>query len=268
MEQSVRLGVPRWRSGPGVFTYGSAGDGHLDLAAGRGHQLGELLGDALEDAQTVVVGQGGEEVLDGRVGGARLLLELGDDGRLVGGSQGRGAEDAGQLGVLADEVVECIQGLGGGLQGRRLGGRRVLDLMAHVLAASFPGPGGGKGRIRCSVREGLLLYDPIGGCYGSSGDGSAHTGAWEEVVTPYQGRGVGAVEAVDGDRRLDILGRGRGVAARRDAGKGSLGSCGAGGAECWSGEHGDVTMGGRQLVGGGVEGRCRRLELGFLPIAK
>lgn len=71
------------------------------------------------------------------------------------------------------------------------------------------------------------------------------------MVTPYQGRGVGAIEAVDGDRRLDILGRGRGgVAARRDAGKGSLGSCGAGGAECWSGEHGDVTMGGRQLGGG------------------
>lgn len=159
-----------------MFTYGSAGDGHLDLTAGRGHQLAELLGDALEDAQTVVVGQGGEEVLDGRVGGAYLLLELGDDGRLVGVGQGRGAEDADQPGVLGDEGVEGVQGLSGGLQGRRLNGGRVLDLMAHVLAASFPGPGGGKGRIRCSVREGLLLYDPIGGCYGSSGDGAAQTG--------------------------------------------------------------------------------------------
>lgn len=86
-----------------VFTYGSAADSHLDLATRGSHQLGKLLRNTLEDAQAVVVGQGLQEVLDG-LAAAGSLLELGDDGGLVGIGESRGAQDGGELGILLDEV--------------------------------------------------------------------------------------------------------------------------------------------------------------------
>lgn len=55
-------------------SYLSTLDDELDLAAGGADDLGKLLGDALEYAEAVVLGQGSEEVLDGLVGAADLLL--------------------------------------------------------------------------------------------------------------------------------------------------------------------------------------------------
>jgi hypothetical protein len=103
-----------------------ADDLHLDLAAGGGHDLGKLLADALEEAEAVVLGESGEEVLDGGGAGAGLLLELGNDGGLVLGAQGRGRKDSGQLGVLLDDGGEAGEGLGGGVEARGLDGRGVL----------------------------------------------------------------------------------------------------------------------------------------------
>lgn len=107
-------------------SYLGRGDGHLDLTAGGGDDLVELVADALEEAQAVVLGEGVEEVLDGGAAAAGLLDQLGDDSRLVLGAQGRGGEDLVELGVLVDNVAEGGEGLGGRVEGRRLGGGSVL----------------------------------------------------------------------------------------------------------------------------------------------
>jgi hypothetical protein len=106
--------------------YLGAGDHHLDLAAGGAHELAELAADSGKEAQTVVLSEGGEEVLDGLARGAGVLLQLGDDGALVGGGQGRGLEDGDELGVLLDQAAEGGEALGGGLERGRLDGGRVL----------------------------------------------------------------------------------------------------------------------------------------------
>ena len=106
--------------------YLGAGDHHLNLAAGGAHELVELVADAGQEAQAVVLGEGGEEVLDGLARGAGVLLQLGDDGTFVGGGQGRGLEDGDELGVLLDQAAEGGEALGGGLERGRLDGGRVL----------------------------------------------------------------------------------------------------------------------------------------------
>lgn len=113
----------------GYHTYRSAGNRHLDLAARSAHQLAELGADTAEETQTVVLGQGLEEVLDGGVG-AGGLLELGDDGGLVGGAQGRGVEDGGQLRILGDQVAQLAQGGSGRVDRGGLDGRSVLFVWA------------------------------------------------------------------------------------------------------------------------------------------
>ena len=55
-----------------LISYLSAGNDELNLAAGGADDLGELLGDAAEYAEAVVLGEGGEEVLDGVVGGGAV----------------------------------------------------------------------------------------------------------------------------------------------------------------------------------------------------
>lgn len=107
-------------------THLGRGDDELDLALGGADDLAELFADALEEAEAVVLGEGGEEVADGFAGGAGLLLELGNNGRLVLGAQGGGGQDGGQLGVLGDEGVELGEGLGCGVERGRLDGGGVL----------------------------------------------------------------------------------------------------------------------------------------------
>ena len=92
----------------------------------RTYQLAELLAHAGQDAQAVVLGQRLQEVLDGLALHAGGLLELGDDGALVGGGQRRRGQDGRQLGVLLQQAVEAGEGLGGGLEGGGLDGRGVL----------------------------------------------------------------------------------------------------------------------------------------------
>lgn len=108
-------------------SYLRAGNHHLDLAAGGAHELGELAHDRGQQAEAVVLGEGGEEVLDVGVAlDARDLEELGDDGALVGGRELRGAEEGGELGVLFEDGADRGEGAGRGLEGRRLDGGRVL----------------------------------------------------------------------------------------------------------------------------------------------
>jgi hypothetical protein len=172
------------------------GDGHLNLAAGGGHEGAELLADALKDCETVVGGQGLEELLDGLVGAAGGLLELGDDLLLVlDGERGRG-QDLLQASVLLESGSEVLHGLGDGIEGGGLGGCGVLLVragsvsLAVVFCVPFP-----------------FLVPSLPGY---------------PAIT-YQRAGVGSINAEERDRRLriDLCGlgetpRGDGLEARRD----------------------------------------------------
>lgn len=106
--------------------YLGASDNHLDLTTGGAHELAELGADTREKGQAVVLGEGGEEVLDGLAGGAGVLLQLGDDSALVGGGERRGLEDSHELRILLNDIAESGEALGGGLEGGGLDGGRVL----------------------------------------------------------------------------------------------------------------------------------------------
>jgi hypothetical protein len=103
----------------GGKTYRSTSNDHPDLAAGRAHDLVELGAHPRNQRQAVVLGQGGQQVLDRLVGRGHAggLLELGDDLALVGLGERRGPQDRRQLGVLADDVLEGGQVLGGLVEG-------------------------------------------------------------------------------------------------------------------------------------------------------
>lgn len=79
----------------------STGDAQVQLATVSTHERAELLADVLQNAQSVVLGQGGEEVLErvALVATTRELLQLGHDFLLVGRRQSRGSDDRSQLAV-------------------------------------------------------------------------------------------------------------------------------------------------------------------------
>jgi hypothetical protein len=105
----------------------SGGDAQLDLAAVSAHQGSELLADTLEGAETVVLSESGEEVLqDVGLIGTGDLLELLNDLLLVGDGQGGSAEDGVQLGVGLQGLAEAGDGLGSLVESRGLGGGLVL----------------------------------------------------------------------------------------------------------------------------------------------
>lgn len=171
-ELALADGVLQLPHNLGVKSAGG-GDGHLDLTAGGGHEGAELLADALKDGKTVVGGQGLEELLDGFVGAAAGLLELGDDLLLVLDGEGRGREDVLQLGVLLEGGVEVLHGLGDGIERRGLGGRGVLLVAPDVSVSRFP-------CFPQFLRSQCMLS------------------------FTYQRAGVGAVNAEERDRRLRI----------------------------------------------------------------
>lgn len=112
---------------PQVHTYSSAGNGHLHLATSRRHDGAELLADAAEEAKSVVLSQGLEEVLDSVVLGTSLLGELLNNSRLVSVGQGRGRQNGRQLRIALDELAELGEGAGSGIEARGLDGGRVLN---------------------------------------------------------------------------------------------------------------------------------------------
>lgn len=132
-------------------TYRSARNCHLNLSTGSAHQLAKLGADTSQQRQTVVLGQRLEEVLDGLAADAGALLELGNDGRLVGSAQHRRAQDGCQLGVLGNEVAELGQGGSGRVQRRGLDGGRVL-LQNNAIVVSLA--------VGCSSHDALRNQFP------------------------------------------------------------------------------------------------------------
>lgn len=112
--------------------YLSTGDNQLDLTAVSAHESTELVDNLVQQAETVVLGECAKEVLDDVTLISSDLLELRDDGLLVGNSEGRGGDDAGELGVGLEGSTEVVQGLGGGIEGGSLGGGSVLFVQFQV----------------------------------------------------------------------------------------------------------------------------------------
>jgi hypothetical protein len=82
------------------------------------HKSSELLADTTEQTETVVLSKGSEEVLeDIALVGTSDLLQLCDNGLLVRDGQGRGGEDAGELGIGLEGGTEVDEGLGGSVEG-------------------------------------------------------------------------------------------------------------------------------------------------------
>lgn len=113
----------------GRFPYRCTRDVELNLALVRAHQHGKVLAHAAQDVESVVLDQGAEEVLDrvALVLHAHQLLQLGHDLLLVARSEGRGAHDALEPGVLLEDIVEVLEGLGRVVEGLVLCGGRELE---------------------------------------------------------------------------------------------------------------------------------------------
>lgn len=124
-----------------AITYLSTGDAELDLTTVSAHESSELLADTLEGAQTVVLGQSSEEVLQNvTLVGTGNLLELGNDLLLVGVGEGWGTEDSTQLLVGLQGLAEAGDSLGGLVEGSGLGGSSVLEdqnKVRQVLGYNF-----------------------------------------------------------------------------------------------------------------------------------
>lgn len=124
-------------------TYLSTGDVEVDLAVVSAHQGSELLADTLEGAETVVLGESLEEVLDdtGLVGLVSTgdLEELLNDGLLVLVGEHRGAEDADELLVTLEGLAEVGDSTGSLVESSGLGGSGVLftRMVRRVIHSGF-----------------------------------------------------------------------------------------------------------------------------------
>jgi hypothetical protein len=105
----------------------------------RTHEHTKLLYNTLQYAQSVVLSECVEEVLDDAVlvGAANVLLELLDNLLLVRDGERGSVEDLVKLGVLLEDSLKSLERLCGGVEGVGLGGRGVLpQLLAKLLFRS------------------------------------------------------------------------------------------------------------------------------------
>lgn len=82
-----------------------------------------------------------QEVLDSFSSGARsgVLLEFGNNGGLVGGSQRRGLEDGSQFGILGYQSTQLAKRAGSRFERGCLNGGRVLFRMTQTKSAFASG---------------------------------------------------------------------------------------------------------------------------------
>ena len=146
--ESFSFPTPRNKISQINKTYLSTVNGKINLTTVSTHESTELLANSLQNTQPVVLGQGGQEVLqDVTLVSTSDLLELLDDGLLVVGGEGRGADDGGELAVSLQGLTKGSEGLGGLVKSSRLGGSSVLlssNLSVHCSFSLF-------GSFNCQV---------------------------------------------------------------------------------------------------------------------
>lgn len=112
----------------GKVKYLSTGDVQVQLAPVSTHESAELLANVLQNTQSVVLGQRGEEVLDGvPLVTTSELLEFRHDLLLVSTRQSRGTDDRSQLAVRLEGLAEDSKGPGDLVEGSGFDGSRVLE---------------------------------------------------------------------------------------------------------------------------------------------
>jgi len=101
----------------------------LHLPSTGPHEHLELLTRAGQDAQPVVLGQCGQEILDGTglIGAAGVTLKLLHDLLFIADGEGGGRQYGGKLGVFLEDRIERLDGAGSGIQVIAFGGGRVLS---------------------------------------------------------------------------------------------------------------------------------------------
>lgn len=117
------------------WTDRGTGDGQFHLPAMRTHQRRELLADALQYPEPVVLSQSVQEVLYGipLVDAAHVLLQFLHDLRLVAWRKSRSVEDEGKLGVFLEYIGQGGQGFGSAVERGSFGGGRILYPHRHQL---------------------------------------------------------------------------------------------------------------------------------------
>ena len=149
-------------------THHSRRDDSLNLSSVGAHQNPVLFNDAVKQVEAVVLGQHLQEVLDGLVR-ARHLQDLSNHKLLVPSLEGRRGEDVGELGVFVKGSLQVLECLVGGLKALRLCGCSVLFFFFTCTS---------------SITIGMLFSD-------------------DEEGASYQRRSVGAVDAEEGNGRLE-----------------------------------------------------------------
>lgn len=109
--------------------YLSTGDNQLNLAVVGAHQSSKLLTDTLQDAKSVVLGQGREEVLHDVVlpWATSNSLQFLDDLGFIGRREGWRSEDNGQFNISLEHLCQSCEGFGGLFQAGCLGRCGILD---------------------------------------------------------------------------------------------------------------------------------------------
>lgn len=115
-----------------VVQWLSGRDGHLDLSSRGADQLGELLSYTVEHAQSVVLGQSVEEVLQCvvLVLHACALLEFVHDLLLIVYRQRRRADHRLELRVFLEGLGQAVHCLCNCVEGGAFGGRGVLVILS------------------------------------------------------------------------------------------------------------------------------------------
>lgn len=168
----------------------------------RTHKGTELLANTLKSTQPVVLGKSVEEVLQdvALVSAASELLQLGNDLLLVGGGEGRGADDGGELAVVLESLAEGGEGLRDLVEGGGFGGGSVLfRYRVSGCCVNFGDAIGFSEFFKGRINGGLQLQSQ------SSGISSDRM---QEEKESYQSSGIGTVNTEEGHGGPDFLGRG------------------------------------------------------------
>lgn len=198
--------VEQLHSNRGNGKYLGTGNIQLNLPTMRAHQRIKLVADVLKHTQPVVLGERVQEVLHRAAFViANELLQLSHDLLLVTDGEGRGAEDGGQLAVGLENVIEGAEGLGGLVEGGGFDGSRVLSFCQFAFAFNWCCP------VSPPVFGPFMPFRSPNTVHGEN----TSIGSLNQET--YQSCRICAINAVQGHRRPDVLGRG-GIGPHADEG--------------------------------------------------
>ena len=206
------------------------------------HKGTELLANAFQNAQPVVLSQGVEEVLeDVTLVTTRELLELTNNLLLVRSREGRGANDRGQLAVRLQGLAEDSEGAGGLVEGRRFDGGSVLFIATTALiqfGATFCLSNFFFGGFLVFLRDRINGEGKLSQAIHEKSIEDLNQGQKQNDKVAYQSSGIGAINTEQGHGSLDVLGGSSVGPQGVDRGGARNGELLGSGTQASAGEHG------------------------------